>query len=61
ALWFTNVAGNPDSIGRITTAGVVTSFTSPGVVTTQGIAAGPDGGMWFTNIDVNSIGRISVG
>ena len=49
-----------NSIGRITTAGVVTQLhrarasSSP-----DGIAAGPDGALWFTNHGNNSIGRIT--
>ena len=57
ALWFTNYGNN--SIGRITTAGVVTNYTDPGISEPAGIAAGPDGAMWFTNSGNNSIGRIT--
>ena len=46
ALWFTNDANN--SIGRITTAGVVTNYTGTGI-DAHGITAGPDGALWFTN------------
>ena len=38
-----------DSIGRITTAGTVTNYTGPGISRPDGIAAGPDGALWFTN------------
>ena len=58
ALWFTN-AGN--SIGRITTAGVVTNYTGTGISNPSGITAGPDGALWFTNSGNNSIGRITTG
>jgi virginiamycin B lyase len=60
ALWFTN----SNSIGRITTAGVVTTFSDPAVVHPQRITTGADGALWFTN-DASyppckgSIGRIS--
>ena len=47
ALWFTNVANN--SIGRITTAGVVTNYTGPASSRRTDITAGPDGALWFTN------------
>ena len=57
ALWFTNEGNN--SIGRITTAGVVSNFTDPSISRPTIIAAGPDGGLWFTNQGNNSIGRIS--
>ena len=75
ALWFTN-SGTFDqttktfigsSIGRITTAGVVTTYTDPGIDGPVGITAGPDGALWFTNdgyqdgttIVGASIGRIT--
>jgi virginiamycin B lyase len=48
ALWFTN-GGDPGSIGRITTAGVVTFFTDPRISEPDWITAGPDGALWFTN------------
>jgi virginiamycin B lyase len=57
ALWFTNYGLN--SIGRITTSGVVTSYTGTGIDKPNGIAAGPDGALWFTNPTNNSIGRIT--
>ncbi len=48
ALWFTNAGNN--SIGRITTAGVVTNYTGTGIIDPEGITAGPDGALWFTNV-----------
>ncbi len=57
ALWFTNSVNN--SIGRISTAGVVTNYTDPGIDLPDGITAGPDGALWFTNSGNNSIGRIT--
>ena len=57
ALWFANDADN--SIGRITTAGVVTNFTGTGIDGPEDIAAGDDGALWFTNSVNNSIGRIT--
>ena len=58
ALWFTNYIGG--SIGRITTAGTVTSYTSRAPARAmQAITAGPDGALWFTNYGTNSIGRIT--
>ncbi|HLJ45199.1 MAG TPA: BACON domain-containing carbohydrate-binding protein [Bryobacteraceae bacterium] len=46
ALWFTE---QQSTIGRITTAGVVTeySLSTPGL-STHGLTAGPDGALWFT-------------
>ncbi len=71
ALWFTNggissVAtsggssfsfGGSSSIGRITTSGVVTNFTSPNIEFPSSITAGPDGALWFTN---GGVGPLSV-
>ncbi len=61
ALWFTNRTNN--SIGRITTSGIVTNYTDPSISSPVGIAAGPDGALWFTNSDGtstgSSIGRIT--
>ena len=60
ALWFTNAArGSGGSIGRITTAGVVTSYTNSSVDQPHGITVGSDGALWFTNHGSNSIGRIT--
>ena len=47
ALWFTNSGNN--SIGRITTGGVVTNYTDPGILIPEPITAGPDGALWFAN------------
>ena len=38
-----------NSIGRITTTGTVTNYTGTGINDPHGIAAGPDGALWFTN------------
>jgi len=68
-LWFTETAvvdtGAVGRIGRITTAGVITEFpvtaimSSGTAVTLSGIAAGPDGNLWFTKTGENKIGRIT--
>ena len=62
ALWFTNFVGN--SIGRISTSGVVSNYTDPSISEPTGITAGPDGALWFTNFgggnDPGSIGRIAI-
>ena len=56
-MWFTSF-GN-DSIGRITTSGVVTTFTDPTISHPQSIESGPDGALWFTNSANDSLGRIT--
>ena len=40
-------------------AGVVTSFSAGIFARPDGITAGPDGALWFTNDGNNSIGRIT--
>src|SRR5204862_58704 len=45
--------------GRITTTGAVKRYAGTGISNPQGIAAGPDSAMWFTNRDDDSIGRIT--
>jgi len=68
ALWFTEntasscqgclSAGN--TIGRITTSGSISEFTTPTASSGPfGIGAGPDGALWFTENNANKIGRIS--
>ncbi len=37
----------------------VSNYTATGISYPQGIAAGPDGALWFTNTGNNSIGRIT--
>jgi uncharacterized repeat protein (TIGR01451 family) len=57
-LWFTE--SGADQIGLITTAGVVTEFTVPGLGSIPfGIAQGADGAMWFTEFGSDQIGRIT--
>jgi virginiamycin B lyase len=59
ALWFTEyTAGN---IGRITTAGAVTTYPVPTTSSApSGITVGPDNALWFTEGDpANKIGRIT--
>lgn len=67
ALWFTEAAPldaaavpHGNRIGRITTTGVTTEFTTPTTSSGPfGIATGPDGALWFTEYPVNQIGRIT--
>jgi virginiamycin B lyase len=58
-MWFTGATSN--RIGRIAADGTVTTFdgTAAGVSEPGAITAGPDGALWFTNIN-NRIGRITV-
>jgi virginiamycin B lyase len=46
------------AVGRITAAGGVTRYTGTGIDDPDGITAGPDGDLWFTNSGNNSIGRV---
>jgi hypothetical protein len=54
------IGGVDNSIGRITTAGVVSNYTGTGIDGADGITTGSDGAVWFTNFDDTSIGRITV-
>jgi virginiamycin B lyase len=64
-LWFAEGAGK--KIGRITTTGTVSEFLIPGpshVHLSTGVAAGPDGALWFgvskwPGFASGSIGRIT--
>ena len=60
SLWFTeDVTRGIAKIGRITTLGVVGEYPvpTPGCAPT-GIAAGPDGRVWFTEFLGNKIGAL---
>jgi len=70
AMWFTESASG--KIGRITVGGngTVSTIPPPGVITEynlpnaaagpQGIAFGPDGALWFTEMAGNRLGRITL-
>lgn len=71
-LWFTEAGAN--QVGAITTAGLVSEYTlCPSGCTTSGgtdyphgvgatgIAAGPDGNLWVTESNANSIDKVSTG
>ncbi len=68
ALWFTNYSVPGDfgfypypSIGRLTTAGVFTTYGSPYVTEgAMGITPGSDGAIWFIDHLNDSLGRITV-
>ena len=55
---FTDWQGN--KIGRITTAGAITEFAvrTPGAGP-DGIVAGPDGNLWFSEAHLSRVGRIT--
>ena len=57
AYWFTNRFNN--TIGRITTSGVVSHYSDPSISSPNAIAAGPGGALWFANFGNNTIGRIT--
>jgi virginiamycin B lyase len=57
ALWFTTSS----SFGRITTSGAISEFPLPiPSASPQIIAAGPDGGVWWTEMQANKIARKNV-
>lgn len=61
-LWFTFRSPSTNAIGRVTTGGVVTLFTSglsPGDVAVHDVTRGPDGNVWFTEEFGNRIGKIT--
>jgi peptidylprolyl isomerase len=50
-----------NKIGRITPTGTITEFPVPTSKSGPlGISAGPDGNIWFTEINANKIGRINL-
>jgi virginiamycin B lyase len=69
ALWF--IEEFASKIGRITTGGAITEYLLPPsppnttcgytCSSAQGMAAGPDDALWFTESDLNAIGRITGG
>ena len=52
---------NLEGIGKMTTAGVVTDYIISPLPfhAASGIAVGPDGNLWFTELDIGVIGRIT--
>ena len=58
ALWFTEAVGS--AIGRVTTAGQITSYQTPSSNSEPlGISVGGDGNLWFTEMGANAIGQIT--
>jgi virginiamycin B lyase len=57
-LYFTEQAAS--KIGSVTTTGTINDVPIPGPTTgARGIASGADGHVWFTEPDVNAIGRFT--
>jgi len=61
-LWFTRISAN--AIGRITPAGVFTSFPLPKCgddffCVPEGITTGPNGNLWFTLHDRDSVDQMT--
>jgi virginiamycin B lyase len=51
---------NGNRIGRITPAGAITEFPIPSAnPQALGIAAGPDGNLWFTELGSNKVARVT--
>jgi virginiamycin B lyase len=62
ALWFTESATASNSIGRITTGGVITHYPVPTAASDpSGITEVPGAGLWFTEFTANQIGAITLG
>jgi streptogramin lyase len=55
-LWFTDYY---DKIGRVTPGGVLTNFLLPTGTGPRGITSGPDGALWFAEVNVGRIGRLT--
>lgn len=54
-IWFIDLMG----IGKITTGGALTAYSSPQLLPNDEITAGPDGNVWFTEILSDKVGRIT--
>jgi uncharacterized protein (TIGR03437 family) len=59
AMWFADCSG---SIDRITTAGVITQYSSGMIIGADpiGIAQGPGGSIWFADFGNNAVGRVNL-
>jgi virginiamycin B lyase len=66
-VWFTNHTtrslpniGTPPAIGRITPGGEITEYRAGMLYASSpdGIVAGPDGALWFTDRELKAIGRL---
>ena len=59
-MWSTESSGN--KVARITPSGAVTDFRLPiPGAAPNGIAAGPDGAMWFSEWETSRIARVGTG
>jgi virginiamycin B lyase len=60
-IWFTqHHACRPSSVGKISTEGSYRRYQVVGCAVPTGIAAGPDGAMWFTELRDDHIDRITL-
>jgi len=53
------LAAPAPAVAASSVPGSITNYTDPSIINPQGITAGPDGALWFTNSSGNSIGRIT--
>src|SRR2546421_6476765 len=65
-LWFLehNVQGTTPPIvyvGRITSAGVATQYPTGSGGFLSGMAVGPDGNLWFNEVDVFKVAKMTTG
>lgn len=56
SIWYTTTS---NKIGRVTTTGIVTEFTTPSALNIGQITTGPDGFIWYISSSVNRIGKIN--
>ncbi len=56
SIWYTTTS---NKIGRVTTTGVVTEFTTPSALNIGQITTGPDGFIWYISSSVNRIGKVN--
>jgi virginiamycin B lyase len=57
--WFSECS--TDALSSVTTSGTITQVTPPGGGNIQGVALGPDGNIWFTDIATRHIGTVISG
>ena len=59
SLWAVTPGTAGNSIVRVTTAGAVTEYLLPAASVPEGIVAGPDGNLWFTDSGTSKVGKIT--